>query len=93
MDKEKSMVDNPGMETIIRKKLQKELSPFILEIVNDSAKHHGHTGASPNSHFRLKIASSAFDHLSRVQSHQLIYDILSEEMETGIHALSIWIVK
>lgn len=87
------MTEQQNMEAVIRTKLENELSPFFLEIVNDSDKHRGHAGYAPNSHFRLKIGAPIFEKLSRVESHKLIYGILSHEMTEEIHALSIFILR
>ncbi len=71
--------------------LAKELSPVEIEITDDSARHAGHAGAAPGgeTHYRLMIASAAFAGLSKVQRHRMIYALLAEELETGLHALNI----
>ncbi|MBL4888896.1 MAG: BolA family transcriptional regulator [Candidatus Lindowbacteria bacterium] len=77
-------------ETSIRFKLTKALNPEILEITNDSSKHHGHAGSpgTGDSHFTLLVVSSNFDGLSLVERQQKVYSILSDEMSGPIHALS-----
>lgn len=64
-----------------------------LEIIDDSAAHHGHPGHGGAAHLRLKIASTVFDGLSLVQQHRLIYDALAAFMGARIHALQIIILK
>jgi acid stress-induced BolA-like protein IbaG/YrbA len=39
-------------------------------------------------HFQALIVSSAFDGLSRVKRHQLVYGALGDRMREEIHALS-----
>jgi len=79
------------MENIIRNKLIAALSPLSLEIVDESHKHTGHAGARPggNSHFTVKIISQTFAPLSRLERHRLIHEILKEELNGKIHALSL----
>jgi len=79
------------MENIIQEKLRITLTPLSLEIVDESHKHAGHAGARPggNTHFHIRIVSEAFTPLSRVERHRLVHDVLKEELETTIHALSL----
>ncbi len=76
---------------IINQKLTESLFPTILEIVDDSHKHAGHTGARPEgqSHFSVTIVSQIFEGKSRVQRQRLVYQALSEEMTGRIHALAL----
>lgn len=59
--------------------------------MNDSLRHSGHMGddGSGESHFRVTVVSSVFTGMSRVQRQRMVYDLLSDEMQGGIHALSI----
>ncbi len=79
------------MENIIRKKLTEALNPLALEIIDESHKHAGHAGARPggNSHFKVKIVSNAFTPLSRLERHRFIHDLLKDELNDKIHALSL----
>ena len=76
---------------IINQKLTESLSPTILEIVDDSHKHAGHSGARPEgqSHFSVTIVSQVFEGKSRVQRQRMVYQALSEEMTGQIHALAL----
>ncbi|HEU4973454.1 MAG TPA: BolA family transcriptional regulator [Baekduia sp.] len=40
-------------------------------------------------HFRATVVSSAFDGLSRIQQHRLVYDVFGAEIGGAIHALSL----
>ena len=46
----------------IRNKLNDAFDPIRLEIEDDSARHHGHAGATPGgeSHFNVVIEAAAF---------------------------------
>ena len=65
------------------------LSPSHLEILDDSARHKGHAGAREGGHYRLAIASTAFEGLSTLARHRMIHAALGDLMRHGIHALSI----
>ena len=75
----------------IEMRLTEALSPQALEIVDDSASHAGHAGASADgeSHFTVDIVSAAFEGQSRVQRHRLVNQALSELLKTQVHALAI----
>lgn len=72
-------------------RLTAALSPTHLEVINDSAKHAGHSGddGSGESHFTVIVESTAFAALSRVARQRLVNQALAELLETRIHALSI----
>ena len=40
-------------------------------------------------HFRAVVTAPAFQGLSRVQQHRLVYDVLGDEVGGAIHALAL----
>ncbi|MBM3386110.1 MAG: BolA family transcriptional regulator [Betaproteobacteria bacterium] len=79
----------------IQQRLGERLRPSALEVLDESAAHAGHTGASPSgqgSHIRVRIASPLFTGLSRVQCHRLVYDALQDFIDQGLHALAIELI-
>lgn len=78
------------MATRIRDKLTHAFAPSQLEILDESARHAGHSGARPEgeTHFQVRIEAEAFTGLSRLERQRRIYAILDEEMKS-IHALAI----
>lgn len=83
--------DRPVYSALLRK--LDALKPIRLEVRDDSAQHAGHAGArglNGESHFAVYIVSEAFESLSLVQRHRLVYTLMAEEMSSGsIHALQI----
>ncbi|KAF7822682.1 sufE-like protein 1, chloroplastic/mitochondrial [Senna tora] len=76
----------------IKEKLEKELSPVELQVEDISYQHAGHAGARGSdgeTHFNLKVVSKEFEGKSLVKRHRLIYNLLQEELQSGLHALSI----
>ncbi|XP_057530783.1 sufE-like protein 1, chloroplastic/mitochondrial [Amaranthus tricolor] len=76
----------------IREKLEKELKPIELELEDISYQHAGHVGVKGSdgeTHFNLKIVSNEFEGKSLVKRHRMIYSLLQDELEGGLHALSI----
>lgn len=73
----------------LRAALDAALQPSLLEIRDDSALHAGHAGAREGGHFHVIIASSAFNGLSQVQRHRMVYAAAADLMGRDIHALSI----
>jgi BolA protein len=74
---------------LIRERLAAALSPLMLDIRDDSARHAGHAGAAAGGHYTVTVVSTAFVGHVRVARHRLVYDALSDAMQRGIHALSI----
>lgn len=82
------------LEEQIKEKLLRELNPSHLEVINESHLHKGHAGddGTGQTHFRVVLSVSSFSGLSRIQAHQKVYSVLSQEMEQGVHALAIKIL-
>ncbi len=74
----------------IEDKLRQELGASEIEVVDESHLHAGHAGAREGGgHFRVTIVAQRFAGLSRVQAQRLVYQVLADEMESEIHALSV----
>ncbi|WVZ14694.1 hypothetical protein V8G54_012260 [Vigna mungo] len=77
----------------IRTKLQSALEATVLEVDDVSHQHAGHAAVRGSSdtetHFNVKIVSSKFEGQSLVKRHRLVYDLLADELQSGLHALSI----
>jgi BolA family transcriptional regulator, general stress-responsive regulator len=78
------------------------LKPDLLEVVDDSAAHAGHAGATAHAarhagaqalvegtHFEITVVSAAFAGKPLVARHRMIYALLDDLMKTQIHALKI----
>ena len=66
------------------------LQPLQIRLQDDSHKHAGHAGARDGrGHFSLFIVSRRFEGLSPVKRHQAVYAVLSDLLESDIHALAI----
>jgi BolA protein len=67
------------------------LSPAELDVIDDSEKHRGHGGwrEGGETHFTVRIRSTALDGLSRVECHRRINELLADEFARGLHALAI----
>jgi BolA protein len=87
------MTINQQRTTLIRERLEAALQPSQLEIIDDSAQHVGHAGATGGGHFTINIASPEFTHKSMLQCHRLVYEALGDAMQSEIHALSINIIS
>ena len=75
----------------IRTKLTERLATIRLDIVDESYRHAGHEGARPGgeTHFSVTIVSAAFVGQTRVARQRLVYQTLTEELATRVHALSL----
>lgn len=80
-----------GMADRMRGKLEAAFSPSTLEIIDESEKHRGHGGwrEGGETHFRVRMATPAFDGLGRVARHRAVNAALAEEFAAGLHALTL----
>ena len=84
------MLSNQQRIELMQQKLEAALQPTSLEIIDDSARHAGHAGASTGlGHFIVKIYSDKFANKSVLQQHRMVYQAMGSMMETDIHALNI----
>ncbi|KAI5673885.1 hypothetical protein M9H77_14249 [Catharanthus roseus] len=79
--------------TRIKSKLQSSLEAAMVEVEDVSYQHAGHvavkeSGAS-ETHFNVNIVSQKFEGQSLVKRHRMVYDLLFDELQSGLHALSI----
>lgn len=74
----------------IRARIEADLAPIELDLVDESHKHVGHAGARDGrGHFAARIVSDAFEGLPLLARHRLVYAALGDLMLTDIHALSL----
>ena len=79
----------------IRDKLTAVFAPIALDVRDDSSRHAGHAGATRGdgsqgeTHFHVRIVSTAFDGVSRVERQRRVYAALKDELAGPVHALSL----
>ncbi|RCK52209.1 BolA family transcriptional regulator [Thalassospira profundimaris] len=75
----------------IRDIITAQFAPEKLELIDDSAKHAGHSGADPRgeSHFSLLIVSKSFEGQNRVNRQRLVYGALDDLLKNRVHALAL----
>tara|TARA_B100000674_G_scaffold360837_1_gene303622 strand:- start:202 stop:462 length:261 start_codon:yes stop_codon:yes gene_type:complete len=78
--------------TIVKKKIQSEISFEELRIEDKSFLHKNHkTHQDGKFHLKISIKSDELRSVSKINSNKKIYKILSEELKTYIHSLQILI--
>jgi BolA family transcriptional regulator, general stress-responsive regulator len=75
----------------IERALSEALRPVRLEVLDESHLHEGHAGARPGgeTHFRVRVVSSEFSGMSRVDRHRRVNALLASELAGPVHALAI----
>jgi BolA protein len=75
----------------IEQLLTAAFTPSHLTVVNDSARHSGHSGddGSGESHFTVEIESAAFAGVSRLQRQRMVNAALGDIPGQRVHALAI----
>ncbi len=79
------------LATEIEALLRAAFAPSSLAVINDSARHHGHSGddGSGESHFTVEIESAAFTGQSRLQRQRMVNAALGDIPGQRVHALAI----
>ncbi len=74
----------------IRARLERELSPSHIDIIDESHLHAGHAGAASGAgHFNVTVVSDKFAGKSAIERHRMVYLAVNDLMPSEIHALSI----
>lgn len=65
----------------------RDLAPVHLEVHNESASHC--VPKNSETHFKVVVVSAAFDGVPLVKRHRMVNAALREQLDAGVHALSI----
>lgn len=78
------------VQTEIETLLKQELAPTRLEVINDSAHHHGHAGddGSGESHFTVLVESPQFEGKNRLARQRLVLAALGDIPGDRVHAFA-----
>lgn len=88
-----------SIQATMERKLNEAFSPERLSVINESHLHAGHHhvengeeaefDGSGETHFRIRIVSSAFAGMSRIERHRAVNALFGDELKAGLHALAI----
>ena len=74
----------------IKEKINKELNPEHILLLDNSKLHVKHKGFDNNKFYlKLIVKSKKLKTIKRIDAHKIIFSILSDEMKNKIHALEI----
>lgn len=75
----------------IAETLRTAFAPDVVDVIDESHLHAGHSGARPGgeTHYRVRIVADAFAGRGRLERHRLVNAALAAEFDTGLHALAI----
>ena len=79
------------MATEMETRLMAALLPTRLAVINDSARHAGHSGddGTGESHYPVEIESAAFAGVSRLERQRMVNRALGDLPGQRVHALAI----
>jgi BolA family transcriptional regulator, general stress-responsive regulator len=81
-----------SVKTRIEATLTDNLSPERLIVIDESHHHAGHqpdiTGTG-ETHMRVRIVSSKFSGMTRLDRHRTVNALLKPELDAGLHALAV----
>ena len=71
----------------IERKINQALTPEYLEVLNESHMHNVPEGSE--SHFKVTVVTAEFENKLLVARHRILNQLLKEELEGEVHALSL----
>lgn len=71
----------------IEQALRTGLEPVELDVQDESRNHSVPEGAE--THFNVMVVTNAFEGMGRVDRHRRVHELLSEELKSGLHALTL----
>ena len=85
------MLNAPARDKRLYDILSQHLNPSILNIINQSENHKHHSGddGTGETHYDITIVSDVFVAISKVNRHRMVTDLLKDELNSGLHALSL----
>jgi len=75
------------VQTTIERKLEENFQPVFLQVFNESYKHC--VPKNSETHFKVVVVSDSFTGKTPIQRHRTVNSVLQEELNNGVHALSI----
>lgn len=82
------MTDTTGpVARRICEKLVAAFAPQHLDVVNESYMHNVPKGSE--THFKVVVVTDQFDGKPLIQRHRMVNAALKQELDEGVHALSI----
>jgi stress-induced morphogen len=71
--------------------LTRTFTPAMLRVVDDSARHAGHSGARPGgeTHYSVLLVTEVFRDMTRVARSRAVHAVLAAEFDGGLHALAL----
>ncbi len=76
-----------SLQAQIEQKLNDTLEPLFMEVLNESHQHNVPQGSE--SHFKITIVDEVFTGKPLVARHKMLYRILQDELNNGVHALAL----
>ena len=75
------------VEQSIHDSVSGRFAPALLQLTNESHMHS--VPPRSESHFKLVLVADQFEGLRLVQRHQLIYQLLADQLAGPVHALAL----
>ena len=78
-----------NLEHEIKSRLTKTMKIDHLAILDDTGRHQKHQHYDGGGHFQIIIVSIAFESVSLLDRHKLVYQALDGMIKSKIHALGL----
>jgi BolA protein len=76
-----------SVQSTIHDKIVDALAPAALEVINESHMHR--VAKNAETHFKVVVVSESFEGKALLARHRIVNELLADELEGPVHALSI----
>jgi len=73
----------------VKQKIEQALPGSHVEIIDQSQMHMLHQESGGAAHLKVIIGYKGFEGKTMLEQHQMIYELLKEELKEKIHALQL----
>ncbi|HIP75830.1 MAG TPA: BolA family transcriptional regulator [Psychromonas hadalis] len=74
-------------QSLIESKINHRLNPQFLEVINESGNHA--VPVNSETHFKVTVVCGEFEGMRLIARHRLLNQLLSYELNGGVHALAL----
>lgn len=78
-----------NVEQSIYSKISQAFKPKLLQVIDESHKHAGHSGwrEGGQTHFKVILSAEPFAGMSRLERGRALNKLLEEERAASLHAI------
>lgn len=73
--------------SIIKDRLLLHFPHAVIDVIDDSEKHKGHTSSNGGGHYHVTLITDMFEKYTKLARHRSVYALFEKDIPHTIHAL------